>query len=63
MRRSMLPELKKVFAIALVTTLAGAVVGILVGALTDHYLLWGAVFAGCGAALGLALAYGFLPES
>ncbi|OGO12382.1 MAG: hypothetical protein A2Z66_03260 [Chloroflexi bacterium RBG_13_66_10] len=59
----MLPELKKVIGIAVITAVAGAVVGVLVGALTDNYLLWVGVFVGCGAVLGLGLAYGFLPES
>jgi hypothetical protein len=59
----MLPELKKVFLITGATMVAGAVAGVLVGALTGNYLLWTAVIAVCGAALGLGLAYGFLPES
>jgi hypothetical protein len=59
----MWPELKKVVGIAAATTVAGAAAGVLVGALTDHFLTSIAVLAGCGAALGLGLAYGFLPES
>ncbi|HLB65156.1 MAG TPA: hypothetical protein VJJ46_09960 [Anaerolineales bacterium] len=59
----MWPEWKKVIGITAATTVAGAVAGVLVGALIDNYLLWIAVLGGCGAALGLGLAYGVLPES
>lgn len=59
----MLPELKRVVVLAAGGTVAGALAGVLMGALTDNYLLWIGVLAGGGAAFGLALAYGFLPES
>jgi hypothetical protein len=59
----MLPELKRVFLFVAGGAVAGALAGALIGALTDSFLLWIGVLAGGGAALGLALAYGFLPES
>jgi hypothetical protein len=43
--------------------LVGAVVGVLVGALADNYLLWVGVMAALGSGVGLALGYGMLPES
>jgi hypothetical protein len=42
---------------------AGGLAGVLIGALAENYLLWIGVLAGGGAALGLAIVYGFLPES
>jgi hypothetical protein len=41
----------------------GAILGLLIGALTENYLLWIGLMAGAGAAAGVALAYGLLPES
>jgi hypothetical protein len=45
------------------TVLAGAILGVFIGALTDEYLLWIGILAGSGFVLGIILAYGFLPES
>ncbi|MEW6568761.1 MAG: hypothetical protein AB1449_11470 [Chloroflexota bacterium] len=59
----MLPELKLVARTVGALTAAGALVGVVVGALTSNYLLWVGVLAGLGLLLGLAMAYGLLPES
>jgi hypothetical protein len=59
----MLPELKKVSLFVVGGAVAGALAGVLIGALTDNYLLWIGVLAGAGVALGLAIVYGFLPDS
>lgn len=58
----MLPQLKTIFAAILFTTLAGVVVGLLVGKLTDEPLLWIGLMAAGGFAMGIVFAYGFLPE-
>lgn len=58
----MLAGLKIVVKVVALSTLAGAVVGVMVGALVEDFLLWTALMAGVGAATGLAFAYGFLPE-
>lgn len=63
MRSSMLPELKRVFLFVVGGAVAGGLAGVLIGALAENYLLWIGVLAGGGAALGLAIVYGFLPES
>jgi hypothetical protein len=43
-------------------TLIGALVGGLLGALTENYLLWVGLMAVFGAGVGVAIGYGFLPE-
>lgn len=58
----MLAGLRTVFLATIGTALAGAVIGVLIGALLDNYLLWTGLLAGVGACMGLAFAYGFLPE-
>lgn len=58
----MVEGFKKVgFSIA-VMAVAGAVLGVLMGALADNYLLWVAVMVFIGANFGILLGYGFLPE-
>jgi hypothetical protein len=59
----MLKGWRTVFLAIIGTALAGAVIGLLIGALTGQWLLWGGVMAVIGASFGVALAYGFLPES
>ncbi|NIM93934.1 MAG: hypothetical protein GTO18_09520 [Anaerolineales bacterium] len=59
----MLEGWKTVFIAIFASTLAGAVFGFFIGVLTQDYLLWLAVMALVGAAFGVAMAYGFLPES
>jgi hypothetical protein len=59
----MLRGFLKVGAFIVLMAFVGAVVGVLVGALADNYLLWVAVMAALGAGVGLALGYGMLPES
>jgi hypothetical protein len=64
MRRvDMIPELKKIGIVTSATAAVGLFFGVLVGALTGDFLLWMGVLAACGVGLGLALSYGFLPES
>jgi len=45
------------------TAAVGAILGLLIGALTENYLLWIGLMAGAGAVAGIALGYGLLPES
>ncbi len=59
----MLAGFKRI-GMSLVAMLAmGAVVGVLVGAVAGDYLLWVPVISVLGAAMGIAVGYGFLPES
>lgn len=59
----MVPELKKVAAITLGMAIAGAALGALIGALSSNYVLWIGIWGAVGAGFGLAISYGFLPES
>ena len=59
----MLQGIKTIVLSVLATTVVGAVFGVLVGALIDQYLIATAILAFLGPNFGLALAYGFLPES
>lgn len=64
----MLPELKKVFTAVSVSALVGAFLGVLLGGLAAEIPSWEFLFwilgsAAVGAAFGIGLAYGFLPES
>ncbi len=58
----MIAGLRTVLLAVAGSTLAGAVMGVLLGALLDNYLLWTGALAAGGAVMGLAFAYGFLPE-
>jgi hypothetical protein len=58
-----LPELKKITGITAVAMVAGALLGLILGALTEEYLLWIGIGAALGVGFGLTLSYGFLPES
>lgn len=42
---------------------AGAIFGVLVGALTGDYLIWVGAMAVVGAGFGVSLAYFFLPDT
>ena len=58
----MLVGFKKV-GLSLIAMLGmGAILGVLVGAVAGNYLLWVPVLSVLGAAMGIALGYGFLPE-
>ena len=64
----MWPEIKKIFSAVGVSALAGAFLGVLLGALAAEipsleFLFWVLGTAAVGAAFGVGLAYGFLPES
>ena len=59
----MIAGLKTVALSVVAVAIAGGVFGVFIGALTGDYLLWIGVLAFVGANLGLALAYGLLPES
>jgi hypothetical protein len=45
------------------TAIAGGAIGVLLGALTGQWLTWIGVMAVIGSGFGVALGYGFLPES
>jgi hypothetical protein len=59
----MLKGWRTVFLAITGTAIAGAVIGVLIGALTGQWLLWIGVMAVIGSGFGIAMAYGFLPES
>ena len=59
----MLKGWRTVFLAIIGTAVAGAVIGLLIGVLIEQWLLWAGVMAVIGASFGVALAYGFLPES
>ncbi len=59
----MVKGFRKIFIVAAISTTAGAALGVLVGALADDFPLWIAIMALLGASFGVALGYGFLPES
>ncbi len=64
----MLPEIKKIITAVSVSALVGAFLGVLLGGLAAdipswEFLFWILGTAAVGAAFGIGLAYGFLPES
>jgi hypothetical protein len=64
----MWPEIKKIFTSIGVSALAGAFLGVMLGGLAAEipsweFLFWVLGSAAVGAAFGIGLAYGFLPES
>jgi uncharacterized membrane protein len=59
----MVDGFRKIILAVAISAFAGAVLGVLVGALADDFPLWIAIMALVGAAFGVALGYGFLPES
>lgn len=59
----MLAGFKKVGMTVMATLAFGALLGVLVGAVASNYLLWVPVMTAFGFAMGIALGYGFLPES
>ena len=61
-RNRMFAGIRKIISITAIVTVLGALVGVLIGGLTGQYLLWVGVMAAVGAAVGVTLAYGFLPE-
>ncbi len=58
----MIEGFKRVGIAVAVTSVAGALLGVVVGALAGNYLLWIAVMIFVGANFGIAMGYGFLPE-
>lgn len=58
-----MPELKLIAKWTVVTAIFGAVLGFLIGALAENYLLWVSLMTIAGGGFGIALSYGFLPES
>ena len=58
----MTAKLKKVLLIIAGATLVGWILGLLMGRLLGNPVLWMGVLAAGGGVLGVALAYGFLPE-
>jgi len=54
---------KKVGMTVMALLAFGALLGVLVGAVASNYLLWVPVMTAFGFAMGVALGYGFLPES
>ena len=58
----MTAKLKKVLLIIAGATLVGGILGLLMGTLLGNPVLWMWVLAAGGGVLGVALAYGFLPE-
>ena len=64
----MFPEIKKIILAVTVTGLVGAVFGGILGGLAAdflslEFLLWVGISAILGAGVGIAFAYGLLPES
>lgn len=59
----MIAGFKKIGIAIVVTAIAGAILGVLVGALTGDYLIWVGIMGAIGAAFGVVMGYGFLPES
>jgi Na+/citrate or Na+/malate symporter len=59
----MVPELKLIVKITVAAVIFGGVIGILMGALSENYLLWVSLMVVAGGAFGIALSYGFLPEN
>jgi hypothetical protein len=59
----MLKGLLTVSIAFLVCVVVGAIFGSLVGVLAKNILMWTAILAMVGGALGIALGYGFLPET
>lgn len=58
----MVEGFKRVGLSIAVTTAAGAVLGVILGAIAENYLLWIAVMVFLGANFGIIMGYGFLPE-
>lgn len=58
----MVEGFKRVGLSIAVTAAAGAVLGVVLGAIADNYLLWIAVMVFIGANFGIIMGYGFLPE-
>lgn len=59
----MLQGFRTVTIVVAVSTVIGALFGVLLGALTEQYLLWIGVSAVLGGVIGIGFGYGFLPES
>ena len=59
----MLAGFARVFAATVLFAVIGSFFGVLLGALTDNYLLWMGVTSLVGAGFGLSIGYGLLPES
>ena len=66
--KDMLPEIKKIVLAIIVTGLVGALFGGIMGGLAAdifslEFFIWVGVSAVVGAGVGLAFAYGLLPEN
>lgn len=59
----MLAGWKRVGLTVIATAFAGAIMGLFIGFLVSEILLWTGVMLVVGGGFGVALAYGFLPES
>ncbi len=64
----MWPEIKRILISVSVSALVGAFIGVLLGGLAAdipswEFLFWILGTAAAGAAFGIGMAYGFLPES
>ncbi len=59
----MLAGFARVFGAVVVCAVAFSVFGLIIGAMVENYLLWLGISALIGAAFGLAIGYGLLPES
>ena len=62
MLRGIMEGQKPIAIASIATALAGAIFGVLMGALTDNYLLWIGIMLFIGANVGVAIGYGFLPD-
>lgn len=59
----MLKGLRTVSVAFLICVAIGAAFGVVVGAVAGNILLWAAILAIVGGGFGIAVGYGFLPES
>ena len=58
----MLAGFARIVAAVVVCSIFGAVIGLFMGAMAENFPLWMGVSALVGAAFGVAIGYGLLPE-